>query len=119
MSTPYHTEPYTLVRKNGNSVIVQSPEGVQYKRNSTHVQKYNRTPEYNTDMGENGNSDTNTQTQTRHDTEQGNATVTSGRPVRERKQPKRFDEFLLYHWVVVIICLNQVYTEKHMFVLCV
>lgn len=97
MSTPYHTEPYTLVRKNGNSVIVQSPEGVQYKRNSTHVQKYNRTPEYNTDMGENGNSDTNTQTQTRHDTEQGNATVTSGRPVRERKQPKRFDEFLLYH----------------------
>ena len=28
------------VLKSGNSVVVESPDGVQYKRNSTHVKKF-------------------------------------------------------------------------------
>ena len=44
LTTPFKATPYTLVHKEGNSVTVQSPAGVRYKRNSTHVKKYN-TPE--------------------------------------------------------------------------
>ncbi|XP_033641983.1 uncharacterized protein K02A2.6-like [Asterias rubens] len=43
MSTPFHAVPYTLVEKQGNSCTVESPEGVKYKRNSTHVKKYQQT----------------------------------------------------------------------------
>ena len=42
MSTPFHTVPYTLIEKQGNSCTVESPEGVRYKRNSTHVKKYQK-----------------------------------------------------------------------------
>jgi hypothetical protein len=41
MCTPFCTTPYKLIHKSGNQCVVQSPEGVQYKRNSTHVRKYN------------------------------------------------------------------------------
>jgi hypothetical protein len=41
MCTPFCTTPYKLIQKSGNQRVVQSPEGVQYKRNSTHVRKYN------------------------------------------------------------------------------
>ena len=41
MCTPFCTTPYKLIQKSGNQCVVQSPEGVQYKRNSTHVRKYN------------------------------------------------------------------------------
>ncbi|KAK2171025.1 hypothetical protein NP493_1110g00029 [Ridgeia piscesae] len=31
---------FTVVNKTGNSLVVESPEGVQYSRNTTHVRKY-------------------------------------------------------------------------------
>ena len=40
MDTPYYPEPFTLVKKNGNSCTIQSPTGVNYKRNNTHLRKY-------------------------------------------------------------------------------
>lgn len=39
LSTRFSPIPYTVVSKHGNSLIVQSQEGVQYSRNTTHVKK--------------------------------------------------------------------------------
>ena len=40
MDTPFVPVPYKLVDKHGNSCTVESLEGVQYKRNNTHVKRY-------------------------------------------------------------------------------
>ena len=39
LSMPYKQSPFTVIHKNGNSVLVEA-DGVQYPRNVTHVQKY-------------------------------------------------------------------------------
>ena len=39
LTPTFRPEPYHLVDKTGNCVVVESPDGVQYKRNSTHVKK--------------------------------------------------------------------------------
>ena len=42
-STPFNPEPFTIVGKTGNSVIVASQKGVQYSRNTSHVKKFMQT----------------------------------------------------------------------------
>ena len=37
---PQANEPHKVVTKTGNSVVKESPDGVQLKRNNTHVKKY-------------------------------------------------------------------------------
>ena len=37
--TTFGATPFTVVNKTGNSLVVESPEGVQYSRNTTHVRK--------------------------------------------------------------------------------
>ncbi|XP_071944459.1 uncharacterized protein [Antedon mediterranea] len=113
MSTPYHTEPYVVIEKKGNSVVVESPQGVRYKRNSTHVRSYNErvneanvnTPNDNLKQIDtsivNGNSKIdNTEQNKPVDTEQSDKITKSNenmivksRPVREKRKPKRFDDF--------------------------
>ena len=39
LSTRFGPRPYTVVSKHGNSLIVQSQEGTQYSRNTSHVKK--------------------------------------------------------------------------------
>ena len=39
LSTPFKQSPFTVVQKNGNSVLVEA-DGVQYRQNVTHVKKY-------------------------------------------------------------------------------
>ena len=39
LSTRYKQSPFTVIQKNGNSVLVEA-DGVQYRRNVTHVKKY-------------------------------------------------------------------------------
>ena len=39
LSTPFKQVPFTVVQKNGNSVLVEA-DGVQYRRNITHVKRY-------------------------------------------------------------------------------
>ena len=39
LSTPYKQSPFTANQKNGDSVLVEG-DGVQYRRNVTHVKKY-------------------------------------------------------------------------------
>ena len=40
MSTPFAPEAHEVVTKTGNSVVIESRDGVQLKRNNTHVKKY-------------------------------------------------------------------------------
>ena len=39
LSTPYKQSPFTVIQQNSNSVVVEA-DGVQYRRNVTHVKKY-------------------------------------------------------------------------------
>ena len=39
LTPTFRPEPFCVLEKTGNNVAVESPEGVQYKRNSTHVKK--------------------------------------------------------------------------------
>ena len=39
LSTPFKQVPYTVVQKNGNSVLIEA-DGVQYRRNVTHVKRH-------------------------------------------------------------------------------
>ena len=43
LSTSFASEPYGVMTKTGNSVVVESPDGVQLMRNTTHVKKYEET----------------------------------------------------------------------------
>ena len=49
-STTFNPTPCVVVRKSGNSLIVESPDGVQYSRNSSHVRKH-VTASSNRDVG--------------------------------------------------------------------
>ena len=40
MSTPFEPVPYVVISREGNSVVVQSQEGVKYRRNVSHVKKF-------------------------------------------------------------------------------
>ena len=40
LSTSFAPEPYDVVSRNGSSILIKSPEGVQLKRNAAHVKKY-------------------------------------------------------------------------------
>ena len=39
-TTPFESRSYELIDKCGNSVLIESPEGTQYKRITTHVKLY-------------------------------------------------------------------------------
>ena len=41
MSTRFNPSPFKVVERNGNSVVVESDQGVQYQRNVTHLKKFN------------------------------------------------------------------------------
>ena len=51
LSTPFISTPHKLIEKTGNKCVVESPEGVTYQRNSTHVKKYNDPISVGTDSG--------------------------------------------------------------------
>jgi len=43
-TTQFQTKPYAVRNKTGNCVTIESPEGVLYKRNITHLKKYETRP---------------------------------------------------------------------------
>lgn len=93
-----------MVDKDRNSVIIESPQGVQYQRNVTHVKKYNTpTPssllqDYMEEDGmcdharsQEGQRDTHMQ-----DLEDPQEEVpAAARPTRTRQVPKRFEDFVM------------------------
>ena len=40
LSSPFAPEPHKVATKTGKSVVIESPDGVQLKRNNTYVKKY-------------------------------------------------------------------------------
>ena len=47
MDTPFHPDPFTLISKHGNSCVIESDEGVRYKRNNTHLKKFHTSDNVN------------------------------------------------------------------------
>lgn len=40
LTTKYESEPYQVAERSGNQLVIKSPEGVEYKRNTAHVRRY-------------------------------------------------------------------------------
>ena len=106
-STPFESQPYEVINKHGNSVVIESPEGVQYKRNSTHVKQYQeRDPAVRQDAPETqvtaqiplrasddrGDQGSN-EVKEKNDDEKEEEVVQ--RPMRTRRMPKRFEDYVL------------------------
>ena len=113
--TPFVQQPYTVVSRQGNQVTVQSPEGVRYDRNTSHVKKYYRpvpempapaeeargeqSPADQPDAGRRRQEETGTTEQADNiiasDPVAGQSIATS-RPRRQQRQPMRFQDFVRY-----------------------
>ena len=92
LSTPFAPEPYDVVTKTGNSVVVESPEGVQLMRNTTHVKKYEETsqnPEETTPL-----LDVSDPMKPEAEQEKPSSPVMT-RPTRVRRMPERFKDFVM------------------------
>lgn len=46
LSANFESEPYEIFEKKGNSVVIQSPEKVQYHRNVTEVKRFTLPAKY-------------------------------------------------------------------------
>ena len=83
LDTPFAPVPLTVVDKTGNSVVVQSQEGVKYSRNTSHVKKFHSAEEKE-------NSENALERETCVD-----PTDEYVRPSREVKMPKKFNDFVV------------------------
>ena len=90
LSTPFAPEPYAVVTKTGNSVVIESPEGVQLMRNTTHVKKFEESSQ---DPAETAPllDVTDPVKPTAEREEPSDAVLT--RPTRVKKLPERFKDF--------------------------
>lgn len=104
-TTPFNPTPYTVVSRTGNQVVVESPTGAQYARNTTQVKKYNKSRPQDTyseeeeaQRAEDSMMDLERQRQTSstqlppqdtHMTE-----MQQGRPPRLKKMPCRLEDYV-------------------------
>ena len=111
-TTPFESRPYELIDKCGNSVLIESPEGTQYKRNTTHVKFYHErdnqlsesSQELQPEPQEIEVGDVSVNQRDKGLGEEDNSKlrmkesvpVTSSRPVRTRHVPKKLEDFVLY-----------------------
>ena len=126
LSPNFHTEPIVVKEKKKNSVVKESNEGVRYKRNVTHLKKYNKRKSVNesnfsqseNESGQNVEKENNEkQNQCRSSSgdeilnsqsvpseipsiegERGNqrTEMTTSRPVRARKAPDKLKDYIVY-----------------------
>ena len=98
LSTPFAPEPYDVVSRNGSSIIIKSPEGVQLKRNTAHVKKYEEPPPMPSQtvllpVGKDVQAEIPT-LPTNLEMDCGKTrTAISTRPVRHKKLPEKFKDF--------------------------
>lgn len=106
-TTQFESQPHELIDRCGSSVVIKSPEGSQYRRNTSHVKLYHEREKPNSaeksapkvevgdvadDLGE------IQQTQKDVADQRDSTPVKSPRPVRTRhlpNLPKRFEDFVL------------------------
>ncbi len=97
LSTTFENQPYAVVDKRGNQVTIQSPQGVQYKRNITHVKKFSGGNEVPLDL----DVDTSQERVTIPDVidsdgvEVASEPQVAVRPSRERKMPSKFQDYVV------------------------
>ena len=110
-TTPFESRPYELIDKCGNSVLVESPEGAQYKRNTTHVKLYHerekqlsgsfREEQPVLQEMEAGDTPTDQRDEGRQEEDtlklkmENSVPVRSPRPVRTWHTPKKLEDFVL------------------------
>ena len=98
LTTTFGATPFTVVNKNGNSLTVESPDGAQYSRNTTHVRRYLsgvEEPMNDADDGENVTPAT-------MEVGERDAPVPSSpptesratRPLRQMRMPNKYDDFV-------------------------
>ena len=110
-TTPFESQPYELIDKCGNIVFVESPEGTQYKRNTTHVKLYHerekqlsgsfREEQPVLQEMEAGDAPIDQRDEGRPEEDtlklrmENSVPVRSPRPVRTRHTPKKLEDFVL------------------------
>ena len=98
LTTTFAKQPYQVISKEGNSVVVESPQGVQYQRNVTHVKKYLTTSEHpqGEEDKEVATEETWSNTQDKKDWGGTSSVIQPDpppRPVRARQMPSKFEDF--------------------------
>ena len=83
LATNYESEPYTVVTKEGNEVMVESGDGAIYRRDSSFVKPYNKPLQ--------SISETEAQQKRQLDSE----LATSVRPKRVIRLPEKFNDFVM------------------------
>jgi hypothetical protein len=108
LSTAFHPKPLTVLDKQGNSLLLESDQGVTYKRNITHVKKFEKSYERNIEerdqrdnIVEEVNQDVSIQGHTdvdsvEIDSEKADDNISAERPVRNRRTPAKFNDFVMY-----------------------
>ena len=109
LTPTFRLEPYRVLDKPGNSVVVESLDGVQYKRNSIHVKRSNA-PECEMSLTppiSNSSTERQAQASVNESDEHSGETMlesavepdsikdTACRPVRSRTLPTRFKDFVI------------------------
>lgn len=105
LSAMFHPEPVTVRSKAGNSVVVETAEGKQYRRNSSHLKKLPDCEEIEGSRVQDETSDAEwiTPSSTTRISSSTPASVSGtsvqangcGRPKREVKRPLRFEDYEL------------------------
>ena len=104
MSTNFEADPYKVISKQGNSVVIQSPAGVKYKRNITQVKKFHETEKdcesvaSDADViteNNNGPESTEVELDSSQCVAPENSVVCSERPSRTRMVPRKFQDFVM------------------------
>ena len=91
LSTPFAPELYDVVSRNGSSIVIKSPEGVQYERNKAHLKKY-EAEAVDPPAVENAVDAGPDHTDLERDC--GKAKIAAPtRPVRHKKLPEKFKDF--------------------------
>lgn len=103
-TTPFNSTPHKIVSKSGNQVVVESPTGVRYRRNTTHVKKFETQENKQEHLGQENtpemevkeiNKQSETDTQTPQEGAQGLEMPMLTRPQRVKKTPQRLSDFVL------------------------
>ena len=91
LTTTFAPVPHKVISKYGNSVTVESPQGVQYTRNSTHVKKF-PSPEESS-ISQNGDGEERGEISAEGGEEASSKQGLPRRSLRNRAPPTRFKDY--------------------------
>lgn len=101
LTTTFEPEPYGIVQRYGNQVTVESPDGVQYKRNMSQVKRYLQ-PEPDRNIIADDINETAVSEEALEDPGGGSSVTQpdttpahADRPRRECSRPARFQDFVM------------------------